>query len=282
MIIDAHQHFWRLDRGDYGFPPPSDPVLFRDFLPADFEPALAGAGVGASIAVQATETVAETQFLLDLAAKHPAIAGIVGWCDLADPAVEAQIDRFLGLGPLVGLRPMLQKADDASWLLAGSARDALASLADRRLVFEALIDMRHLPIIGRLADEHPNLRIVVDHMAKPWRHPDRLEDWQVGMAALARRDNCMVKISGYPFGASLPFPALAYAGLIGAVQRWFGLERMIWGSDWPVLLRGTDYRSSLKAAQEALPDSDQITIFSDNAIAAFGLNLRQRADGCRS
>lgn len=272
MIIDAHQHFWRLDRGDYSFPSPSDPMLFRDFLPADFAPEMVAAGVTASIAVQATESVAETEYLLDLAAQYSGITGVVGWCELAGPEADTQIACFLVRGPLVGIRPMLQKADDATWLLSSPARDNIAQLADRGLVFEALIDVRHLATIDQLAADHPDLRIVIDHMAKPWRYPDRFADWQEGMAALARRDNCLVKVSGYPFGAAAG-QGLSYAALLDAMQHWFGVDRMIWGSDWPVVLRGTDYRSGLDAAHRALPSSAHARVFAGNAIAAFGLRL---------
>jgi len=272
MIIDTHQHFWRLDRGDYSFPSPSDPVLYRDFLPADFAPEMAATGVTASIAVQATESLAETEYLLELAGKYQGIAGVVGWCNLAALDADAQIARFLTRGPLVGIRPMLQKADDATWLLSSPARDNVAQVVDRGLVFEALIDVRHLAVIDQLAAGHPHLCIVIDHMAKPWRHPDRFADWQDGMVALARRDNCLVKISGYPFGTAAG-QGLSYAALLDAVQHWFGVERMIWGSDWPVMLRGTDYRSGLAAARRALPSSSHSRIFAGNAIEAFGLKL---------
>ena len=278
MIIDAHQHFWRLDRGDYSFPSPSDPVLYRDFVPADFAPEMAAAGVAASIAVQATESLAETEYLLDLAGQYEGIAGVVGWCDLAAPDADAQIAGFLAQGPLVGIRPMLQKADDATWLLSRPAQDGVSGLADRGLVFEALIDVRHLAIIDQLAAGHPHLRIVIDHMAKPWRHPDRLADWQDGMARLAQRDNCLIKISGYPFGAAAG-QGLSYAALLDAMQHWFGVDRMIWGSDWPVMLRGTDYRSGLSAARRALPSSAHAGIFAGNAIAAFGLKLTDEPVG---
>jgi len=276
MIVDAHHHFWRLSRGDYSFPSPKDAILYRDFEPADLEPRLDASGVSATILVQASDTVEETGFLLQLAAATPFVAGVVGWWD---PRTEDGLSRLLALPHgerLVGVRPMLQKYDDVAWLLADNSLSALSEIASRGLAFDALVDARHLACVEALCAALPALRVVIDHMGKPWRHPALFERWEAEMQALSLHPNCCVKLSGFPFAQPAQAPHADLRGLYARLRRWFGAGRILWGSDWPVAEREGGYASALAGMQALVAADEQQAVFRSNAVAFYGLGRMEQ------
>ncbi|UWQ18043.1 amidohydrolase [Jannaschia sp. M317] len=243
MIIDAHQHFWTLARGDYDWPNDSVAPIFRDFTPGDLRPLLTEAGVSRTVLVQATDSVAETQFLLQIAEATDFVAGVVGWVDLTAPDAIATIELLRAHPALKGLRPMLQGIPDTNWILQDAAQPALAHMARTGLCFDALIQPRHLPVIADLAARHPHLPIVVDHIAKPVMggglRPD--PDWCAGIATLAACKTVQCKLSGLTTEAG---PAWTSADLMPFTQHVldaFGPARVMFGSDWPVVNLASDY-----------------------------------------
>jgi L-fuconolactonase len=271
MIIDAHQHFWSLGRGDYAFPRPDDPTLYRDFLPADLQPILASAGVDATVVVQATDTLEETAYLLRLAEETPFVAGVVGWCDPRAPETVDRLQALPGSKRLVGVRPMLQRYDDVDWLLGDPSLRTLERLADLRWSFDALVDVRHLAVLREICARVPRLRVVVNHMGKPWRYPDRISDWAAGMRVLSGLPGCFVKVSGFPFAAGSHPPGGELADLVGKLRAWFGVDRLMWGSDWPVVQREGGYPLALAAIQALVPERDTDAVFGRNAASFYGL-----------
>ena len=275
MIIDAHHHIWRLDRGDYSFPAVGDPVLYRDFLSLDLEPILRRTGVARTILVQATDTIEETGFLLDSAASTSFVAGVVGWWD---PRLVQGISRLLALPhaeKLVGVRPMLQKDDDVSWLTQPPALTELVRMSECGWVFDALVDARHLSVVEQVCRQIPTLRIVIDHMGKPWRRPDLWDQWLAGMQRLAMCPNCWVKVSGFPFAAGGDGSANCLDGLVARLVKWFGTERLIWGSDWPVVQREGGYELALQKMRSRFPEKAWTAVFGGNATSLYGLKGRR-------
>jgi L-fuconolactonase len=260
--IDAHQHYWRLDRGDYGWLTPELAAIYRDFGPADLAPALERNAVARTILVQAAPTLAETDYLLALAAENPTIAGVVGWCDFA---AAAQVEALAHNRLLVGLRPMVQDIADDDWLLNGDLDAAFRALELHNIVFDALVLPRHLSRLIVLADRYPALAIVVDHAAKPHLRERLFEPWRSDMAALAKRPNVVCKFSGLAseMGAAWTLDDLASVAdhLLGT----FGEARLLWGSDWPVLELAGSYDRWFEAAQTLVGSSDAI----------FGANARR-------
>jgi L-fuconolactonase len=269
MIVDAHQHFWQLARGDYRFPAPDDPVLYRDFMPGGLAPLIAASGVSRTILVQATDTVAETAFLLEQAASTPFVAGVVGWWDPREPDCLDQLLQLPHHEQLVGVRPMLQRHDEVEWLLGPAAGVSLDRIAKLGWVFDALVDARHLQTMFRLCRRHPDLRVVLDHCAKPWRQTNALTRWRRDMERLAEAPNCHVKISGYPFAAA--GAGDQFAKLVADLRTLFGDDRLLWGSDWPVAEREGGYASVLSLAMNAVPSSAHGRIFGENAAELYGI-----------
>lgn len=276
-MIDAHHHLWQLSRGDYPWPDESVAPIFRDFLTGDFDALPDAAGIARTVLVQATDTIAETEFLLGLAAGWGKVAAVVGWVDLAAPDAIETITRLAQNPLLKSLRPMLQNIDDTDWILRPEVQPALAHMAKTGMRFDALIQPRHLPNIARLAQLYPNLRIVIDHIAKPamggGRQPDAA--WSDGIRNAAAMPNVWCKLSGmiteigpeWQLADLQPFAAL--------VLEAFGPERVMWGSDWPVVNLAGDYRRWIEATPALLrhmPQSDQDRIFSGSAAAFYGLD----------
>lgn len=235
MLIDAHQHFWRLDRGDYGWLTPALGAIHRDFGPADLAPFLARHGIGRTILVQAAPTSAETRWLLDVARATPFVAGIVGWVDFDAPDAPDAIAALAREPELVGLRPMVQDLADDDWLLSASLAPAFEAMVAHRLVFDALVLPRHLPRLARVLDRHPSLRVVVDHGAKPRIRDREIDAWRADMTAVAAHANVSCKLSGLLTEARPGDGAAQLAPWVDALLGLFGPARLLWGSDWPVV-----------------------------------------------
>jgi len=235
MTIDAHFHAWQLARGDYGWLTPALAPIYRDVAVSDWQTRSAPHGVTGGVLVQAAPTESETAFLLAQADAHPAVLGVVGWVDLAAGDAPKRVEQLARHPRLKGLRPMLQDMDDDEWILRPALAPALRAMADAGLVFDALVKPAHLAHILTLAGRHPDLRIVIDHAGKPGIAAGQWQPWADGMARLASQTGACCKLSGLLTEAG-PSPAP------GAVQPWaahvlacFGADRLVWGSDWPVL-----------------------------------------------
>jgi len=269
--LDAHCHFWRLDRGDYGWlqgPDPSLDAIRRDFLPADHPAA------GPVIAVQAAPTLEETDFLLSLARREAQILGVVGWVDLAASTAVADLAARAAGPEFLGVRPMLQDIAATDWLLTKPQGEALEALTRLQLTFDALVTQRHLPVLERFAAQNPDLPIVIDHAAKP--QPGDRSAWEAGMRRLAGQGlHC--KLSGLLTELSpdeLRDPLAALRPLVAQLLDWFGAERLIWGSDWPVLNLAASYAEWLALTEELLTDlspDERAAVMGGNAMRFYGV-----------
>lgn len=266
-MIDAHQHFWRIARGDYGWMDESVAAIRHDHLPDDLRPLARKGGIDGTVLVQAAPTVEETLFLLDLADRDPLIRGVVGWVDL-ERDVDAQLRR-IAHPALRGLRPMLQDIAQTDWVLRDNVVAGLRKVAAHGLRMDALITPRHLPVIDRLARMIPELPIVVDHCAKP-TFP--LSDaWKSGIAVLGAHPQIFCKLSGLAneYGAGWSADALRPVAdhILGA----FGANRVMWGSDWPVLDLAGSYADWLTVAQQLVPPRDHAAVFGTTATRFYGI-----------
>jgi len=235
MQIDSHQHFWRVSRGDYFWMTPEMKVLYRDYGPDDLEPMLARHGIGRTILVQAAQTVEETEFILETARAAPFVAGVVGWAEFSDPNAPNVIARLAADPLIVGFRPMVQDIPDDEWLLRSDLAPAFHALVERGLVLDALVFPRHLPRLLVIAERYPELSIVVDHGAKPVIRERFLDPWRADMAAIAARPNTVCKLSGLVTEAPADWTIEELRPYVYHLLAVFGPERLLWGSDWPVV-----------------------------------------------
>lgn len=272
MRIDAHHHVWRVDRGDYGWLTPDLPI-HRDYGLDDLRPLLGD--IAGTVLVQAAPTEAETAFMLDVAqASAGLVRGVVGWTDLR--AADAT-DRILTLAeePLLkGLRPMLQDIADTEWILRPEVAPALHAMARSGLRFDALVESRHLPVLLRLSEAHPDLSIVIDHGAKPNIASQAFDPWASGIARLAQETASVCKLSGLVTEAEANWGLDDLRPYVDHLLATFGAERLMWGSDWPVVNEAGGYaawRAAAEALTDALSAQDRELIFGGTAAAFYGI-----------
>lgn len=270
-MIDAHFHIWRPARGDYGWLTPALGAIHRDIAIADWQGQAMPCGVTGGILVQAAPTEAETRFLLDAAAAvTETVLGVVGWVDLAGSDSADRVEHCARAPRLKGLRPMLQDIADPDWILQPAVTPGLAAMAACGLTFDALITPIHLPRIRTLARRHPDLTIVIDHGAKPDIAGDRFEPWATEITRMAEETDAFCKISGLLTEAgSHPERTPRYLAHLLAS---FGPDRVIWGSDWPVLERAGAYADWHAMAAAAIAPADHRAAFVDNARRAYRLD----------
>lgn len=281
VTIDAHQHFWDPATADYPWMSDAVAPLCRRFGPDDLAPLLAENSIDQSIIVQARSDLAETYELIEMAGQHAFIGGVVGWIDLTDAGVGDVIDEVLASehgGQLVGVRHQAEDEPDPGWLARDDVSRGLRAVADRGLTYDLLVKPPNLESALVAVDRLPEARFVIDHMAKPLIRAGELEPWETLLGELARRPNVWCKLSGIITEADHQAWKVAdIAPYVERVYDMFGADRLLFGSDWPVvLLAGTygDALSSTIAASPELSASERAGIMGANAVAAYRLGAR--------
>jgi L-fuconolactonase len=272
MRIDAHHHVWTLARGDYGWLTPALAPIYRDFALSDLAPHLSAARIDGTILVQAAATEAETLFMLDIAERTDVVRGVVGWTDFDAPDGVARIDAMAARPLLVGLRPMVQDIPDDDWLLGPALEPLLRAMAGHGLVFDALALPRHLSRLLRVVDRHGELQFVLDHCAKPHLKTGDIAMWRRDIAELAARQNIVCKLSGLVTEVGPDWRLEQLRPAVDHVLNCFGPQRLLWGSDWPVLNLAGDYERWLDASETLLADltaDDKTAIFGGNAARIY-------------
>lgn len=270
MRIDAHQHFWQLAARAGGWPPPSLAAIYRDFAPEDLAPLLAEHGVTGTVLVQSLPSEADTDWLLALAERAGFIRAVVGWTDLLAPDAPAAIARLASNRKLKGLRPMLQDIDDERWIANPALAPALNAMVEHGLRLDALVLPRHLPALLQCARDYPLLAIVIDHAAKPPIADAAFGDWREQMAQLAALPNVHCKLSGLVTEAKPDWSVDDLRPYVSHVLEVFGAQRVIWGSDWPVVDLAGGYGAWLAASESLLAHLGQ-----QDRNDIFGLNARR-------
>lgn len=272
MLIDSHQHFWRVSRGDYFWMSPDIETLYRDFGPDDLQPLLARHGIVRTILVQAAQTVAETEFMLKTAETTPFVAGVIGWAEFTEPDAAQTITKLAANPLIVGFRPMVQDIADDDWLVRTDLATAFHTLVEQGLVFDALVLPRHLSRLLVVADRHPELSIVVDHGAKPFIREGFLDPWRADMAAVAARPNTVCKLSGLVTEARPDWTIDDLRPYVDHLLEVFGPERLLWGSDWPVvnLAGGYDlWRETTLHLLASLSEPERAALLGGNAARIY-------------
>ena len=252
MRIDAHQHYWDVSRLEYAWMPPGESVVRRNYLPADLEPVLADHHFDGSVVVQANFVMEETWWLLELAARHESIRGVVAWVDLTDPEVGRTLDMCRLHPKFKGVRHMVHDEPDVRWLLRDDVVRGLKELARRDIPYDVLIRPPHLPLLPELADRVPGLRMVIDHIAKPSIAAREMEPWARDMEVAAGISGMHCKLSGMITEADHgAWKADDLRPYVQHVLKLFGPDRLMFGSDWPVCRLVGSWKQVLAAFTQA-------------------------------
>lgn len=273
MRIDAHQHFWKLGKFDYPWMPEGESILRRDYLPRDLGPILEDHRFEGSIAVQATTDVGEADWLLGLAAENPFIRGVVGWVDLTSDRLGRDLDRLQRDRRFVGVRHPVHDEEDQRWLLRDDVVAGLKELARRNIPYDLLLRPIHLSLVPLLAERVPQLRMVIDHLAKPKITGHLLAGWAEDLAQAARLPQLYCKLSGMITEASpQTWNSADLAPYVKHALSVFGPERCMFGSDWPVCKLAGSWKQVLAAFTQAcgpLPQNVRSYLLEEAAAAFY-------------
>ena len=270
--VDAHHHVWQIARGDYRWLT-QDLSIHRDYTLDDLRPLLGE--ISATVLVQAADTAAETEFLLAIARQSSGLVrGVVGWADLAHPDAPRRIADLASDAMLKGLRPMLQDIPDTDWVLCPDIQPALKALVGAGLRFDALVQPRHLPVLLQLCSLHPTLPLVIDHGAKPDIAAGAWQPWADDIARLARETPACCKLSGLVTEAAQNWRTEDLRRYTDHLLECFGHDRLMWGSDWPVVDLAGGYARWREASETLLTgisEPHRDAIFGGTAVKFYEL-----------
>lgn len=275
MRLDSHQHFWRYSATDYPWMKPEWPIR-RDFLPTDLAPLLAKAGLDGSIAVQARQDLAENDFLLGLAERSPLVKGVVGWVDLRSDHVDDQLRAFAAHSKAVGVRHVVQDEPDDDFMLRPEFVRGIRRLKQFDLTYDILIYPKQLPAAIRLAEMFPDQPFVLDHLAKPIIRDGVISPWREHIRELARFPNVCCKVSGMVTEAKwIGWRTDDFRPYLDIAFESFGVDRLMFGSDWPVALLAGTYAQVHGLVQSYVAPQHHAAFFGGNAARFYGIDPRE-------
>jgi L-fuconolactonase len=272
--VDAHQHFWNLESGLYSWPTPAEAPIHRTFAPQDLEPELRAAGIDATVVVQATDSLADTDAMLAHAHEHTWIAGVVGWLPLADrPAAERALDARRG--GLNGVRHLIHWERDRDWLIRPQVQPGLALLAEQGLPFDVVaVFPDHMHLIPEVAAAHPDLMLILDHLAKPPFRGQGWDTWVEAIRRVAAHPNVFAKVSGLDTAAGPGWTIDEIRPAWTIALEAFGPGRLLFGTDWPVCRLVSTYGDVVAASRALVAEltpSEQDRILGGTAAELYRL-----------
>ena len=277
LTIDSHHHFWELSRFDYDWMPEGDNVLRQDYLPKDLEPILGSNQIDKTVLVQAHESLEEATWFLDLASSNDFIAGVVAWVDLVDPMVGNVLDDLMKHKKFVGVRHGVEHDPDQAWLTRDASIRGLEQLAARGIPYDVLTRPHQLKYIPQLADKIPDLKMVIDHISKPPIASGDLEPWASEISKVSEIPGIFCKVSGMVTEADpKSWEPVLLRPYVSHILEIFGVDRLMFGSDWPVCLLASSYEGVVAAAQESvgnLGSEDKTKFMGGNAIDFYELDV---------
>jgi L-fuconolactonase len=276
LKIDAHQHFWKFDPVRDSWISDEMLAIRRDFLPADLQPIFQETGIDGCVSVQVEQSEEENEFLLDQAARHDFIKGVVGWVDLQHPDVEDRLARCRSFPKMKGFRHILQGERDRALMLKPAFKRGIGLLRKFGYTYDILIYPDQLGYASEFIAAFPDQPFIIDHIAKP-HIKDRYitEEWKDAIRAVAAHGNAYCKISGMVTEADWkhwkPEHLKPY---IDTVVEAFGMQRVLYGSDWPVCLVAASYRQVLGLVEDyfsSFSEDERAAFFGGNAINFYHL-----------
>lgn len=274
--IDAHQHFWKFDPiRDSWITEAEMSSIRKNFLPEDLKPLLKLNNINSCIAVQSSQSEEDNNFLLGLATENSFIAGIVGWIDLQAGDLEERLQFYSQDKKMKGFRHVLQGEKDEQFMLRPAFKKGIALLNKYNFTYDILIYPCHLKYASQLVSEFPDQPFVLDHLAKPDIKNKSIEQWKKNIVAIAKFSNVSCKVSGMVTEAHwTTWKNEDFTPYLDVVFNSFGINRVMYGSDWPVCNLAGGYNKSLEILKEytsKLSQNEQSLFFGGNAINFYKL-----------
>jgi L-fuconolactonase len=275
MRIDAHQHFWRFDPVRDSWITNEMSVLRIDFMPADLSPLLAQNGFGGCVAVQADQSEKETGFLIQLARENDFIKGVVGWVDLQADTIADRLAYYKQFNIVKGFRHILQGESQRDLMLHPRFKNGVAALQQFDFTYDILIFPDQLKYANELVAELPAQKFVIDHLAKPYIKDRKTDPWREDLLLIAQHNNVYCKISGLVTEADWKnWGKDDFKFYMDAVVEAFGIDRIMFGSDWPVCLLAASYKQTLDIVLDyfsSFSEEEQQKVFGQNAVRFYNL-----------
>jgi L-fuconolactonase len=281
-VVDAHHHLWNFNEEEFGWMTPEMERIRRDFTEDDFKKQIRGVPISGSVVVQARQTLAETDWLLSVAAESAVVAGVIGWFPLSDSDVQRELETRLASPQsrktLIGVRHVVQDEPDPNFLFEEAFNTGVSLLEKYNLAYDILIREYQLPQAIDFVDRHPNQVFVLDHIAKPRIAENVFEPWASRLTDLARRENVFCKVSGVITEAEWG------SWYLDSIRKYldhafeaFKPRRIMFGSDWPVCLLAGSYQGWLSTFRDytgELSKDEVLRVFSGTATEAYGLEVQ--------
>tara|TARA_R110002050_G_scaffold261556_1_gene401646 strand:- start:137613 stop:138449 length:837 start_codon:yes stop_codon:yes gene_type:complete len=275
MIIDSHQHFWKYEPVKHEWIDDEMATIRRDFLPSDLKKVYNENGIDGCVAVEAGQTLAETDFLLQLASQNDFIKGIVGWVDLRGHTIDSDLDKYSTFNKVKGFRHVVQGEADHNFLLRPDFLRGISKLESHNFTYDILIFPHQLGAALEFVKRFPNQKFVIDHIAKPYIKDNFFDGWALVMKEIAKQENVFCKLSGMiteaDYNTWTPKQLEPYMDL---VLNAFGTKRIMFGSDWPVCLVAGNYsqvKSIVTNFIGNLSEAEQEAVMGGNAIQFYNL-----------
>ncbi|NNE77352.1 MAG: amidohydrolase family protein [Pricia sp.] len=275
MTIDSHQHFWNYDTQKHSWIDERMSAIRKDFLPQDLEQVYSDNGIDGCVAVQADQTLSETEFLLDLAETNEFIKGVVGWIDFRAKDVDAFLEKYHSQKKLKGWRHIVQGEPDPNFLLRPDFLKGISYLEKYGYTYDILVFPHQLGAVLEFVKRFPHQKFVIDHLAKPYIKDGFYYGWATLLREIAKHENVYCKLSGLITEADYDtWTYEQFQPYINLSLETFGSERIIFGSDWPVCLVAGTYAEVKKIATDAIASlslNEQNNIMGTNAMAFYDL-----------
>jgi L-fuconolactonase len=272
--IDSHQHFWKYDSTRHGWITDEMSVIKKDFLPEHLTPILSENKFDGCVAVQADQTEQETEFLLELSEQNSFIKGVVGWVDFRSAKIEERLEYFSQFKNLNGFRHIVQ-SEPKGFLQQRDFLFGISQLEKYNFTYDVLTYQHHLPEVIEFVKQFPNQKFVVDHLAKPDIRSNEFTNWSQGMKTLSSFENVFCKLSGFTTEANWnSWKTEDITPYFESILKSFGTKRLLYGSDWPVCLLSSTYKSQLKLVEDfisKLSTPEKQLIMGGNAIDFYNL-----------
>lgn len=271
-MIDAHHHFWNPARGDYGWMVGEKVApIVKEYGPKEFAQHLAKAGITKTVLVQAAPTIAETEYMLGIADATDHVAKVVGWINFENRADLRQLERLAKHPKFSGVRPMIQDLPDSEWMHRKDIAWAFDAIIDLDLTFDALGFPLHLDPFLRFFQRYPTMRTVIDHCMKPAIRNNAFELWASKITVIAQDTQAFCKLSGIATEAEPGWSAETLRPYAQHVLESFGPDRVMWGSDWPVLNLNGSYDQWFSVALELVPNVQHEAVFHSTAAHFYNI-----------
>ena len=286
VTVDTHQHFWNLEEAAYSWLVPEFGPIYREFAPAELAPQLAACGVDKTVIVQSANTYADTDSMLAIAEAHDWVAGVVGWVPIHDPAeCDRKLEEYAQNPYFKGMRHLIHDENNPDWVVQKQVFEGLQLLADRGLTFDVVaVFPNHLGHVPALSERVPNLKMVIDHLAKPPLGDEERSAWRAQLAAAAENPNVYAKVSGLNT-VTPDFETWTYEDikpLVDYALELFGADRLMFGSDWPVAVLAGDYAKVWAETNKCLAGlsaAERDAVLGGTANAFYGLGLAYGLSG---